>query len=237
MQEEQRTRDLNAGQYEAHFEKWENEIESRTLFEHAEAFVNKVVLELGCGTGRITRMLAPVSQCVLAADFSEGSLELLAASLQDETNVGLIWTDATQLRLRPKSCDAVISIQLLEHIPEQQQRIKFVRCAHLSLREGGVLLLSAYYYNGMRRILRRGQNGTHPGGIFYHRFSMAELQEQLRHGFHVQITKPIQMDRRVAKLIQPITSSLTSMMEHSFLAQLFGRLLFVKAASLPDRSF
>jgi SAM-dependent methyltransferase len=235
MVDEQRSRDSWAEQYEDHFEEWENTVELRVVMQHSETLRGKTILDLGCGTGRITRHLIPRARAVVAADFSEESLRLFANSLDSNVDVGLVWSDATQLVVSPGSFDVVISIQVLEHLPTENQRKQFLSLARSALSPDGVFLMSAYYYNVIRQICGRRKEGFHQGGIFYHRFSKAQLRRELAGIFDIKKVRPMQIERRALPGLLRYVPRLAHVFENIFVATLLGRLLFIKAVpvSMP----
>ena len=174
---EQGERDLRADGYDAHFSESANSVELAAVLKERSSFLDKTVLDVASGTGRVTTRLLPHARAVLASDMSEASLQVFAQKVRAESNLGLVWADATQLRVAPGTVDLAVSTQLLEHIPTTAKRIKFLQGVHSALTRAGVLLLTVYYYSTLRRLLRRHQEGHHSNGIFYRRFTPEGNQE------------------------------------------------------------
>lgn len=82
------------------------------------ALDGRAVLEIGCGTGRNTVILAERAACVLALDFSEGMLEKARERVQAE-KVEFARHDIREPWPAPgNSFDLVIETLVLEHIAE-----------------------------------------------------------------------------------------------------------------------
>lgn len=227
--DEQVERDLNAERYDTHFSDWANSVEFSRLFEERSSFSGKIILDLACGTGRVTTHLIRHAQGILASDLSEQSLAVLSRNVGARANIGLIWSDATQLRLLPGTVDFAISTQLLEHIPTAEKRAQFIERVHTALRPDGVFLLTVYYYSMLRRLLRRPQEGYHANGIFYHRFTIKEIGEGLSGLFQVREMCPIQVDPRLFRGSYRFSNRIARVLEQAFLPSLIGQLLFIKA--------
>jgi len=182
-QSEQSARDAQADDYDRMLglrllTAWERPAVLRRL--HLQP--GQVVLEAGCGTGRITAALARRSR-VVALDFSLESLrrnrhKLAAAGIE----ALLVQADLNHVPLRPQSVDAVVSCQVLEHLPGEEARTRAVAELARVLRPGGRLAISAYHYNLATRWFG-AQEGQHPGGIYYHRFTRREYRELLEKCF------------------------------------------------------
>jgi len=228
--EEQSERDLQAERYDAHFSEWANSVELSALLKESSAVFGKTILDLACGTGRITTSLLPRARGILASDLSQESLAVFSKKLGPGVNIGLVWADATQLRIAPESVDLAISTQLLEHIPSADQRAQFLEGVHSALRADGVFLLTVYYYSVLRRLLGRRQEGYHAGGIFYRRFTREDVRRDFSGLFRIGKLQPIQIDLRLFRGSIPILNWVARGMEKTFFRNLIGQLLFVKAS-------
>ena len=139
-----------------------------------------VLLEAGCGTGRMTRQFARRCQEMVAVDFSWESLmacrtKLSVARIQ---NVHLLQADICHLPFRTELFDRVVSCQVLEHIPSPTARACAVGELARVLRCGGNLTLSAYQYSLLMRLFG-DKEGEHDGGIYFYRFTRDELKRLL----------------------------------------------------------
>lgn len=228
---EQDARDRGAHDYDAHFSEWSNAVEMRALLADRSLFLDKIVLDLGCGTGRMTTRLMGAARAVLAADLSERSLLNLAekAAACSDTQLGLVWGDATQLSLAPRFFDTVICAQLLEHIPLLEQRSVLLEKLSVGLKPSGSLLLTAYHNHFMKRILRRPREGFHENGIFYRRFTRQDLEQELSAFFSVLEIKPLQIDPHWFPQQSSARGWLARIMESTVCARFLGHLVFARA--------
>jgi SAM-dependent methyltransferase len=95
-----------------------------------------VVLEAGCGEGYGADLLADSAAAVLALDYDA----LTAAHVARRyPRVGSARANLVALPVRDGACDAVVSLQVIEHLWEQE---RFLRECHRVLRPGAALLLS-----------------------------------------------------------------------------------------------
>jgi SAM-dependent methyltransferase len=95
-----------------------------------------VVLEAGCGEGYGADLLADVAARVLALDYDVPTTAHGAARYP---RVGVARANLVALPVRDGVCDAVVSLQVIEHLWEQE---RFLRECRRVLRPGGALLLS-----------------------------------------------------------------------------------------------
>ncbi len=145
-----------------------------------------LLLEAGCGTGRMTRILSASVREMVAMDFSFESLrvnrdKLLAA---DISNVHLVQADLCRLPLADGAYDRIVSSQVLEHVPGPDARAAAVAGLARVMRPGGTLALSAYKHSLLTRCFGQ-KEGMHDGGIPFFRFTRAELREALGAHFDV----------------------------------------------------
>jgi SAM-dependent methyltransferase len=226
---EQDARDQGAARYDARFRPWENAIELSAIRSAVNFGRRGIMVDLACGTGRLTIQLARLAEATIAVDLSENSLRILGKKLEPGMKVGLVWSDATQLRLAPDSIDWALATQFLEHIPNRAQRLRFFMGVHAALRDGGELVLSAYYYSALRALLRRKQEGFHANGIFYHRFTKSEMKRELAGLFQILWTRPIQTDPRLLPVSNRAMTLIASCLEKIRVPFWVGQLLLVRA--------
>jgi ubiquinone/menaquinone biosynthesis C-methylase UbiE len=108
------------------------------------------VLELGCGTGLFTRVVAPVADHVTATDLAEPMLAVARAELAGHANVTFDVVDAESTRLAPGRFDTVLIANVL---PFVDARRTLRECARV-LRPGGRLLVVDYTFRGLRPLTR-----------------------------------------------------------------------------------
>jgi SAM-dependent methyltransferase len=115
------------------------EATSRTLVASSIRVGAPIVLDLGCGPGYTTRLLAHESRPrrVLGLDSSARFL-VLARELTAETSVAYAVHDATELPLPEGPVDALYARLLLAHLPDP---LALVERWLTQLRPGGVLVL------------------------------------------------------------------------------------------------
>lgn len=102
-----------------------------------------VVLELGCGYGRIFPRLAQKAGCVIGIDTSLASLLLGQKMLSDISNYHLLNMNAVQLAFRDQGFDRVVCIQngiSAFHVNQQDLVQESIRVA----KPGGTVLFSSY---------------------------------------------------------------------------------------------
>ena len=144
------------------------------------------LLEAGCGTGRMTRILSPTVREVVAMDFSLESLRVNRGKLQTAgvANVHLVQADLCRLPFAAHSFDRIVSSQVLEHVPGPEARAAAAAGLARVLQPGGTLALSAYKHSLLTRCFSQ-KEGMHDGGIPFFRFTRAEMCDTLGAHFTV----------------------------------------------------
>jgi SAM-dependent methyltransferase len=142
-----------------------------------------VVVELGCGTGRVTLPLLARGAAVVAVDHSAASLAVLAARtpVAARDRLLLVQADLARLPLAAGSCAAGCSAQALEHVPTPELRGAAVRELARVLAPGGRAALTAY-----RAWPWLAREGAHAGELYFRRFTRDELRDLLAAEFAVQ---------------------------------------------------
>ncbi len=97
-----------------------------------------VVVEVGCGVGRLTRALAARAQKVWALDVSEEMLDRARRLHRDLRDVLWIHGDGVTLARVPSAvADACVSHVVFQHIPDPEVTLGYVREMGRVLRPGG----------------------------------------------------------------------------------------------------
>lgn len=102
-----------------------------------------VVLELGCGYGRILPPIAQKARLVIGIDTSLDSLLRGKNMLSDHSNCQLLQMDAIQLTFRDRVFDVVVCIQNGISAFHVNQRDLIEECIRVT-RPGGISLFSSY---------------------------------------------------------------------------------------------
>ena len=111
-----------------------------TVFEAVGAQLQPgdVVLDIGCGVGRLTRVLAEDASHVHAIDVSAEMLDQARELNAQLTNVTWHHGDGTTLHpVEDASVDAVVSHVVFQHIPDPQITLGYVREMGRVLKPGG----------------------------------------------------------------------------------------------------
>jgi len=119
------------------------------------------ILEIGCGTGKNTTLLAQIGQHVSAIDFSPGMIEKARQKLSLD-NVTFTLSDITRpWPFRDRSFDLVVCNLVVEHISD----LSFIFAqASRVLRDGGRFFISELHpfrqYQGTQAHFQRDQETT-----------------------------------------------------------------------------
>jgi SAM-dependent methyltransferase/uncharacterized protein YbaR (Trm112 family) len=136
--------DFITEQYEQQFLSW---IAPNT----PETFRDQVVLDLGCGKGRHSRLAARFgARDVLAVDLSE-AVDAAYRNTRDLDNVHVIQADLFQLPIAPGAVGVSFSIGVVHHTPDPEGAFRqLARC----LKPGGRLIVWVYGRENNEWLLR-----------------------------------------------------------------------------------
>jgi ubiquinone/menaquinone biosynthesis C-methylase UbiE len=96
-----------------------------------------VILEIGCGVGRMTRHLANIFGRVEGVDVSGEMIAQARTNLADLTNVGLHETSGADLSPFPDShFDFVFSFIVFQHIPLREAVVEYLEEVHRTIKPG-----------------------------------------------------------------------------------------------------
>lgn len=94
-------------------------------------------LEIGCGTGVLTRQIAARARRVVGVDLSPEMLRLARLRSTQHLNIEYVLGDIMQLALPRASYDCIVSVATLHHLPLEQS----LRKIDGLLKPGGVLII------------------------------------------------------------------------------------------------
>lgn len=210
---------------------WENEHNHMEMVPTLEALSVRhehITLELGCGDGRYTVLLAAQSQWVLAIDFSIDSLRLLRQRLNKMRNVGLVLGDITTMKVT-SSFDRILST-LVSNLPTWEHRNTMYHLAASALKVNGRFVFSTHNHGFRQRLQGEPKSKRYTeGGIYRYNFTVKEIRTEIRQYFNVINTRPIQIYLPFARRLRLPLFSLSRFFEHIPLINGLGELILCTA--------
>src|SRR6202521_2093966 len=111
---------------------------------------SNTVLELACGDGRFTALVAETGASILAVDFSINALRLLAHRLPSGARVGRVHADINQLHLASRAFDRALTLTPLD---SRDERMNMYRTIAHALKDDGRYVGSFEHDDLNRRLL------------------------------------------------------------------------------------
>jgi ubiquinone/menaquinone biosynthesis C-methylase UbiE len=99
-----------------------------------------IVLEIGCGAGRITRMLAGTFAKVVATDVSADMIAYARSRIKNE-NIDWQVSDGDILPPADNSLDAVFSCHVFQHFSSNSAQLRIFKEMNRTLKPGGTFLV------------------------------------------------------------------------------------------------
>ena len=118
------------------------------------------VLELGCGTGRVTVPIALAGLEVVGLDRSETMLDRCRDKVSSQppevrARIQVVKGDMTDFRLEHTFNSAVIPFRAFQHLLEVDEQLACLRCVNRHLRAGGTLAFDCFQVNLQKMANRR----------------------------------------------------------------------------------
>jgi ubiquinone/menaquinone biosynthesis C-methylase UbiE len=135
----------------------------RLVIEYLPSVEGKRVLEVACGRGGFSRLLASRGARMFGADFSSTALQIARRKITGEqtprcSQLELAQADAQNLPYADNSFDIIVSCETIEHLPDPAAALK--EMARVT-RSGGMLFLTTpNYFNlmGLYNLYARARN-------------------------------------------------------------------------------
>lgn len=102
---------------------------------------NDIVLECACGTGAISKFIAPKCKKLMATDFSVGMLRQALKNCRNYDNVKIKRADMTQLKCRDNRFDKVVAGNVIHLLDEPYAAIKELERV---CKAGGKIIVPTY---------------------------------------------------------------------------------------------
>jgi SAM-dependent methyltransferase len=171
------------------------------------------VLEIGCGTGILSFLIAPHVRSLTAVDTAQGMVDALkvkldakpdvrhilpvAAGLEDPNDSILSLDPVTKSHVKERRFDLIISHLVLHHIPSLQSMLKMI---HGCLKEGGQVALTDFEDFGPEA--RRFHPEAKMEGVMRHGIARGDMGRLMREvGFvDVSVEKGFEMEKWVEKV-------------------------------------
>jgi 2-polyprenyl-6-hydroxyphenyl methylase / 3-demethylubiquinone-9 3-methyltransferase len=118
---------------------------------HLPTLAGRRVLEIGCGRGGFSRLLAQRGADLTAADFSPAAVEVARRLLEPYHHAEAVVSDIEAIPCERETFDVVVSLDTIEHVPHPSRAVaELVRV----LRPGGKLVLTTNNYFGLIGVWR-----------------------------------------------------------------------------------
>src|SRR5580700_2292563 len=136
----------------------------KLVLEYLEPVEGKRVLEVACGRGGFSRLLATKGAIVCGADFSESAIQIAKDKLARipalADRVTYQQADAQKLPFDDAAFDIVISCETIEHVPDHRAA---VREMYRVCKPGGALYLTTPNYLNFMGLYLVYAKVRHPG--------------------------------------------------------------------------
>ena len=99
------------------------------------------VLECACGTGAITKSIAPNCKSLIASDFAEGMLKRAKRKCRKYGNVSFQFADITDLKFNNGSFDKAVAGNVVHLLPEPRKALEELERV---VKPGGLIIIPTY---------------------------------------------------------------------------------------------
>jgi SAM-dependent methyltransferase len=236
---EQHLWDLGAADYDNHVTDGRtllNAMEIPATLRALKDIAEASVLELGCGTGRLTVHMANACRELVAVDFSGSELSILAQKLPTEAPVSLVQADVSRPLAASRAFDVIVSSQVVQALPSRHHRMAMFRWASEALSDSGRFVFTTYHHGLRNRVFGIARSARYrEGGIYRYYSTVAELKREVLPYFESVRIRPIQVVIPGTGRLRIPPVALSRAAERIPVLKQLGILLLVEA-QLPHRT-
>jgi len=130
----------------------QNNLDEKELIQNFESYfeifpwenlsADAVGFDLGCGSGRWARLVAPRVRSLICIDASQKALEVAKQNLKNQSNCEFFQASVEKIPLKDNSMDFGYSLGVLHHVPDTQAGVS--ACVQ-KLKKDAPFLLYLYY--------------------------------------------------------------------------------------------
>jgi len=179
-------REERAQQYDTDYESlhgpWFPQVEFALLKRLLNPAKEDIILDFGCGTGRLTTKFAALCRRIVAVDRSKRSLEVLKerSSGTGTSNIDMILADLTEPLPVRLAATKAFSVQLLQHVPSSEGRRRVMGRVLAALAPGGAAVFLDEVHALSRRLRSKPREVAGKDTLYFHPFTPKEIRKELR---------------------------------------------------------
>ena len=230
---EQKMRNFQAANFDTWYIQdkgfWYNKSEIDSVVSLLACKKEDVILDAGCGTGRISIRIASQIRRLICVDFSIDSLLILQKKLPSGlySKVHCITADLSKMPIRGNSFSKIVSVQVIQHIPSHEKRLSVLRSFHGLLQKGGHLVFTVFRWNGAVWI---NKEGHYAKKLYRYAFEADEIKTLVKEaGFDEISIRPLIVQHLRLRRFGLWTTYLDRLLARFLNPKRFGQFLLVTA--------
>jgi len=203
-----------------------------------------MVLEAGCGTGRVASRLAAAGVRVVGIDLSGASL-LKFRTRRLMKNISLAQGELTTMPIRSQAFERVYCVQVIPSLLEFADVLAALKELARVVRRPGTVLLTAWNYHLADRLKRTKTQQGAGADLHYRKFEPGELYALLRRAFptaDLDVWTSVHFHRKPLKLVARLFDRLPAqvlaldrLLERTPFSRYLGHLVCARATFPPTR--
>ena len=241
---EMRIRDEEAETYDHWVGSSEEITTPRQCLETMRPIPGDTVIDLGCGTGRLTLEFLPHVERVVAVDFSLASLKVLHNRVPDalRRKLLLVQADICAPPVTRKAFSQAVSFRTIQQLPTVEMRHEVFNTISSLLAIGGSLTITVDHWSLQKRLYaRRGlgdytaKEGMHSNNLYYYNFEPAELLDSVRRaGMQIELMRGIEIGLPGARFLKGLAVPIKQIASRVQLGMRLAQVLLCRTRLLPE---
>lgn len=118
------------------------------IIEHGKIDANRVVLDVGCGTGRFPLSISAIKNSTLCA--LEPSIEMLKQAVEKDRSKRILWVrgDGQRLPFRDCAFDCVYMTAVIHHVENKKMALREI---YRALKKGGKCVINTFSHSRIKK--------------------------------------------------------------------------------------